>query len=80
LSEIFSPFKLALIFLQETWIILQFEAINGIPVYTSDDDKRLAGNYRFLYPVGVILFDKQLLRYVVSPLDEVCYLMWRKNS
>ncbi len=41
LSEIFSPFTLDLIFLQETGVILQFEAINGISVYTSDDDKRL---------------------------------------
>lgn len=41
LSEIFSPFTLDLIFLRETGIILQFEAINGISVYTSDDDKRL---------------------------------------
>ena len=41
LSEVFLPCKLDLIFLQETGVILQFEAINGILVYSFDDDKRL---------------------------------------
>ena len=41
LSEVFSPFRLDLVFLQETGVILQFEAINGILLYSDDDDKRL---------------------------------------
>lgn len=41
LSEVFLPCKLDLIFLQEAGVILQFEAINGILVYSFDDDKRL---------------------------------------
>lgn len=41
LSEVFSPFILDLIFLQDVGVILQFEAINGKVVYSFDDDKRL---------------------------------------
>jgi len=41
MSEIFSPYPLDIIFLQETGVILQFEAINGLPVYIFDEDKRL---------------------------------------
>jgi len=41
LSEVFSPFTLDLIFLQETGIIIQFEAINGILVYSSNEDLRV---------------------------------------
>lgn len=41
LSEVFYPFTLDLVFLQETGVILQFEAINGILVYGHDDDLRL---------------------------------------
>ncbi len=41
LGEVFSPFSLDLVFLQETGVVLQFEAINGIVVYSADDDKRL---------------------------------------
>ncbi len=41
LSEVFLPYKLDLIHLQEVGVILQFEAINGILVYSFDDDKRL---------------------------------------
>ncbi len=41
MSEIFSPYLLDLVFLQETGVILQFEAINGLPIYTFDEDKRL---------------------------------------
>lgn len=41
LSELVSPFSLDLIFLQETGVIIQFEAINGILVYSHDDDLRL---------------------------------------
>tara|TARA_B100000315_G_scaffold250518_1_gene283485 strand:- start:6932 stop:7441 length:510 start_codon:yes stop_codon:yes gene_type:complete len=41
LSEIFSPFPLDLILLQETGVIIQFEAINGVSVYSHDEDRRL---------------------------------------
>lgn len=41
LSEVFYPFTLDLVFLQETGVILQFEAINGTLVYSHDDDLRL---------------------------------------
>lgn len=41
LSELFSPFSLDLVFLQETGVIIQFEAINGIVVYSHDEDLRL---------------------------------------
>ncbi|OGV97273.1 MAG: hypothetical protein A2Z59_11930 [Nitrospinae bacterium RIFCSPLOWO2_02_39_17] len=41
LSDIFSPFTLDLVFLQETGIIIQFEAINGILAYCQDDNRRL---------------------------------------
>ncbi|OGW14923.1 MAG: hypothetical protein A3G93_12020 [Nitrospinae bacterium RIFCSPLOWO2_12_FULL_45_22] len=41
LSDIFLPFTLDLILLQETGIIIQFEAINGILIYSHDEDKRL---------------------------------------
>ncbi len=41
LNEILSPFTLDLIFLQETGVILQFEAISGLVVYSCDEDKRL---------------------------------------
>lgn len=41
LSDIFLPFKLDLVFLQETGIIIQFEAINGILVYNHDEDMSL---------------------------------------
>ncbi len=40
-SEIFSPLTLDLIFLQETGVILQFEAVNGLMVYSCDEDMRL---------------------------------------
>jgi len=36
LSDIFSPFTLDLVFLQETGIIIQFEAINGILAFAKD--------------------------------------------
>ncbi|MEC4685793.1 MAG: nucleotidyltransferase domain-containing protein [Nitrospirota bacterium] len=41
LNEILSPFTLDLIFLQETGVILQFEAISGLVVYSCDEDRRL---------------------------------------
>jgi predicted nucleotidyltransferase len=41
LSEIFSPFTLDLIFLQETGVILQFAAINGLVVYSYNENMRL---------------------------------------
>ena len=41
LCEIFSPFTLDLIFLQETGVILQFAAINGLVVYSYNEDMRL---------------------------------------
>lgn len=41
LSDVFSPLNLDLIFLQETGVIIQFEAINGMLIYSHDDDKRL---------------------------------------
>jgi predicted nucleotidyltransferase len=41
LSDIFSPFTLDLVFLQETGVIVQFEAINGILIYSHDEDMRL---------------------------------------
>lgn len=41
LSGIFSPFPLDLVFLQETGVILQFEAINGQLVFSHDDDQRI---------------------------------------
>ena len=37
LSPLFSPHKLDLVFLQETSFILQFEAINGVNLYTFND-------------------------------------------
>lgn len=40
LSDIFSPLSLDLVFLQETGIILQFEAFHGRLVYSFDDDLR----------------------------------------
>lgn len=40
LSDLFSPLPLDLVFLQETGVIIQFEAINGQIVYSHDDDKR----------------------------------------
>lgn len=41
LSEIFSPFNLDLVFLQETGVNIQFEAINGILAYSRDEDLRI---------------------------------------
>jgi predicted nucleotidyltransferase len=41
LSDVFSPFPLDLVFLQETGVVLQFEAINGVVIYSADDDRRL---------------------------------------
>ncbi len=40
-SDLFSPFNLDLVFLQETGVILQFDAINGMLIYSYDDDMRL---------------------------------------
>lgn len=41
LAELFKPYQLDLIFLQQAGIILQFQAINGYVLYSADEDKRL---------------------------------------
>ena len=41
LSTLFSPINLDLVFLQETGVILQFEAINGQLVYSHDEDQSM---------------------------------------
>lgn len=38
LSEFFSPFNIDLVFLQETDVFLQFEAINGEVIYCEDEE------------------------------------------
>lgn len=50
LSEILSPLSLDLVFLHKTGVVIQYEAINGILVYSCDDDLRLD------YEEGVIKF------------------------
>lgn len=50
LSELLSPLSLDLVFLQKTGVVIQYEAINGILVYSCDDDLRLD------YEEGVIKF------------------------
>ena len=40
LSDLFSPLSLDLVFLQETGVIFQSEAINGQLIYSRDDDQR----------------------------------------
>lgn len=40
LSDLFSPLSLDLVFLQETGVIIQSEAINGQLIYSRDDDQR----------------------------------------
>ena len=40
LSDLFSPIPLDLVFLQETGVIIQAEAINGQLIYSRDDDRR----------------------------------------
>lgn len=40
LSDVFSPLSLDLVFLQETGVIIQSEAINGQLIYSRDDDQR----------------------------------------
>lgn len=40
LSEIFSPLSLDMVFLHETGIIIQYEAISGQLIYSHDDDQR----------------------------------------
>jgi predicted nucleotidyltransferase len=40
LSDLFSPFPLDLVLLQETGVIIQAEAINGQLIYSRDDDRR----------------------------------------
>ncbi len=41
LSDLFSPFPLDLVFLQETGVMLQFEAINNQLIYSYDNDQRI---------------------------------------
>lgn len=40
-SDLFSPLPLDLVFLQETGVVLQFEAINGLLIYSRDEDQRM---------------------------------------
>ncbi|MBI5193805.1 MAG: nucleotidyltransferase domain-containing protein [Nitrospirae bacterium] len=40
LSDVFYPLSLDLVFLQETGVIIQSEAINGQLIYSRDDDQR----------------------------------------
>lgn len=40
LSDLFSPLSLDLVFLQETGVIIQSEAINGQLIYSRDDNQR----------------------------------------
>jgi len=40
LSDLFDPFKLDLVFLQETHSVFQFEAISGVCVFATDDETK----------------------------------------
>lgn len=66
LSPLFSPYRLDLVFLQETDYILQWEAINGISVYKSSEDyfddyeervMKYAADWKFEYE----LYQKEFL-------------------